>query len=117
MSLRGRRLLVVEDDYLIADELRDQLIALGADVIGPVPTLARAHQMIGAETAVDGAILDVNLGGEKVFPIADLLRERGIPFVFVTGYDKSAIPPAYVNIPLCEKPFVALELARALHLR
>ena len=110
------RLLVVEDDYLIADELRNELIDAGAEVIGPVPTVAKALQIIGSETALDGAVLDVNLGGEKVFPLVDVLRKRGIPCVFVSGYERQAIPAAYADIPLCEKPAGAHEIARAMSL-
>jgi hypothetical protein len=83
-SLRGRCLLVVEAGYLIADELRDELIGAGAKVIGPVPTLTKALQMIGANAALGGAVLDVNLGGEKVFPFVDVLRQRGIPSVLMS---------------------------------
>lgn len=116
-SLRGRRLLVVEDDYLIADELRNELVEAGAEVIGPAATMAKALQMIGADAALDGAILDVNLGGEKVFPLVDVLRERGIPAVFLTGYDRSGIPAAYADVPLCEKPAGVLKVAQALRVR
>lgn len=63
---------------------------------------------------IDGAILDVNLGGEKVFPAADLLTERGIPFVFTTGYDASAIPVKYAEITLCEKPVRLAEVCSAI---
>jgi CheY-like chemotaxis protein len=115
--LHGRRLLVVEDDYLIADELRDELTGAGAEVIGPVPTVARALQIMGSHATLDGAILDINLGGEKVFPLVDVLRQRGIPCVFMTGYDRQAIPAVYANVPLCKKPAGAREAAEALGLR
>jgi CheY-like chemotaxis protein len=114
-SLRGCRLLVVEDDYMIADDLRGELIGAGAEVIGPVPTVAQALRMIET-TALKGAILDVNLGGEKVFPLVDALQQRGIPCVFMTGYDRQAIPAAYADVPLCEKPAGAREAAGALGL-
>jgi CheY-like chemotaxis protein len=113
-SLHGRRLLVVEDDFLIAEELQDELIEAGVDVIGPVPTVAEALQLISANAALDGAILDVNLGGEKVFPVVDALRQRGIPCVFVTGYDRRSIPATYADVPLCEKPTRARQAAGAL---
>ena len=115
--LSGRRLLVVEDDFLIADDLRDELTGAGAEVLGPVPTVSRALEIIGSEPSLDGAVLDVNLGGEKVFPLVDILRKRDVPCVFVTGYDRRAIPVAYSDIPICEKPAGAQEVARAIPLK
>jgi CheY-like chemotaxis protein len=115
-SLRGCRLLVVEDDYMIADDLRGELIGAGAEVIGPVPTVAQALRMIESTATLEGAILDVNLGGEKVFPLVDALQQRGIPWVFMTGYDRQGIPAAYADVPLCEKPAGAREAAGALGL-
>ena len=115
-ALRGCRLLVVEDDYLIADELQSELIGAGAEVIGPVSSVAKALQVIGADAALDGAVLDVNLGGEMVFPLVDVLRERGIPAMFMTGYDERAIPAAYADVPLCTKPAGARQVVRALRL-
>jgi DNA-binding LytR/AlgR family response regulator len=108
--------LLVEDDYLIADDLQNELTKAGAEVIGPVATLAKALQILGAGTALDGAVLDVNLGGEKVFPLVDALRQRGIPSVFVTGHDERAIPAAYADVPHCEKPAGACKVAQALRL-
>jgi DNA-binding response OmpR family regulator len=115
-SLNGRRLLVVEDEFLIAGELCAQLTDAGAEVVGPVPTLAKALQMVGDDTALDAAVLDVNLGGQKVFPLVDVLLRRGVPCVFVTGYDRCAIPDAYADVPICEKPAGASEIAQALPL-
>lgn len=103
-SLRNCRVLVVEDEYLLADELQRELRRAGAVVLGPVPTVDLALGLLAREAAVDGAVLDVNLGGEHVYPVADALADRAIPFVFVTGYDAQALPPRFAHAPRCEKP-------------
>lgn len=79
---------MVEDDYVTAEDMKAELEGLGAEVLGPVPDLAGALDQLASRPAPDDAILDINLGGEMVFPLADLLRERHIPFVFATGYDQ-----------------------------
>lgn len=104
-SLRGRRVLVVEDEYMLAEDLRCELEGAGAAVLGPVPSVADALALLARGPPPDAAILDVNLGGEMVFPVAEALRERGVPFVFATGYDAWSLPPAYAQVPRCEKPF------------
>ncbi|WP_114946398.1 response regulator [Microvirga calopogonii] len=112
--LRGRRILVVEDEYLMAEDLQFDLERAGAQVIGPVASVADALKMIAAEGNLDGAILDVNLRGEKAFPVADALRERGVPFVLATGYELWALPEAYKDVPRCDKPVDLRYLARGL---
>lgn len=102
--LRHRRILVVEDEYLLADELRTELEALDAMVIGPVGRLSQALALVAATRDIDGALLDVHLQGELVYPVAQSLRERHVPILFVTGYDASVIPPAFRDLPRCEKP-------------
>ena len=106
--LRGRRLLVVEDDYVTAEDLKAELESLGAEVLGPVPDLADAFDRLAAGPAPDAAILDINLGGEMVFPLADLLQERRIPFVFAMGYDEWAIPEPYATLPRLDKPLAVI---------
>ena len=113
-ALRGRRILVVEDEYMMADDLQYDLEEVGAQVIGPVPSVADALRLLAAEEAIDGAILDVNLRGEKAYPVADALRERGIPFVLATGYETWSLPEAYKDVPRCDKPVDLRQLARAL---
>ncbi len=103
-SLRGRRVLIVEDDYLIAEDLREQLLSCGAVVLGPVACVADALALLEDGAVPDMAILDIGLGGGKVYPVADALRSRSIPFVFVTGYDAWSIPGAYADVPRTEKP-------------
>jgi ActR/RegA family two-component response regulator len=103
--LHGRRLLVVEDDYFIAVELARSLQRLGVEVVGPAGSVPDAMGLIEAsEESLDGAVLDIHLGEERVYPVADALIDRGVPFVFLTGYDALAIPETYAAAPRCEKP-------------
>ncbi len=101
--LLGRRVLVVEDDYTLAMDLEETLLAAGAVVLGPVPDLDGAFEAVNAE-AVDGAILDVRLRGETVYPLADLLRDLGVKFLLVTGIDTDDLPRRHAQTPLCPKP-------------
>lgn len=103
MPNRTRRVLIVEDDYFIADDLAKELARAGLDVVGPVPSLARALAIVGEEQ-IDGAVLDINLNGDKVYEVADALLADGIPVVFVTGYERPSIPERYKDVPLCLKP-------------
>jgi CheY-like chemotaxis protein len=99
----GRRILVVEDDWLIVADLVQELEASGAHVIGPIPTLQQALKKLDAMPDMAGAILDVNLHGQMVFPLADELRRRNIPFVFATAYESGGFPEAYRNVPVVQK--------------
>ena len=113
--LLGRRLLIVEDDYMIAIDLARELEERGAEIAGLAGSVEDAKTLIDTEGhRIDGAVLDVNLGAERVYPVADALTARGVPFVFATGYDPWTIPKSYRAIPLCEKPIRASELARLL---
>ena len=113
-SLRGRRVLVVEDEYFVADDLGRALTQLGAEVLGPVATREEAFELLSTGERIDLAVLDINLEGEPVFPVADTLIEQGVPFLFATGYDQSAIPAQYQQVPRWEKPFAPEALAQAL---
>jgi hypothetical protein len=95
---------VVEDEFLLAMELETELADAGAIVLGPEGTIEGASALIGSEPNIDSAILDMNLGGSKVFPAADLLAERGIPCIFTTGYDASVVPARFTGIRLYIKP-------------
>ena len=99
----GRRVLLVEDEMMVAWLMEDMLIELGCEVLGPATCVAEALSIIEA-VAPDAAVLDVNLGDERSFPIADALRARGVPVVFMTGYGKSSLPEPYRNFPLAPKP-------------
>ena len=113
-SLAGSRVLVVEDEYYIADDVRSALIELGAEVLGPVPSVSEAQAFIGADLAIDCVLLDVNLRGELAFDMADALQERGIPFAFVTGYDREALPSRFSAVARLEKPVRSEQLTQVL---
>ena len=99
-----RRVLLIEDEYFLADDLGRMLAERGLEVVGPVATLDQASRLLETEK-VECAVLDINLRGEMAFPIADRLVERGISFVFATGYSRSALPDRFSHVPLLEKPF------------
>ena len=113
-TLANRRVLVAEDEYLIAEEITTVLADAGAEALGPVPGVADALHLLATESRIDGALLDVNLGGEAVWPVVDALLARGVPVVLASGYDASAIPKLYAGLPRCEKPATGRDLARAL---
>jgi len=117
-DLAGKRILVVEDEFFIADDLERELAAVGAEIVGPAATIDRAAALVDAG-GLDAAVLDVNLRGSTVYPIADRLTAAGVPFIFATGYDAGVIPAAYRHIPRCEKPvspqLVAEALRRVFH--
>jgi CheY-like chemotaxis protein len=114
-TIKGRRLLVVEDDFLIADDLANSLQDLGAEVVGPAGTVEDALQLLESDgEQLDAAVLDINLRDERVYPVASALAQRGIPFVFTTGYDTVAIPQVYASAPRCEKPVDKMQLIRVL---
>jgi len=113
-SLRGRCVLIVEDDYFIANDLAKGFEAAGLRIVGPVPSLAEALALVEQER-IDGAVLDINLDGEKVYEVADALIARGVPTVFVTGYERPSIPVRYLGIPLCLKPVDCPRVIEALN--
>jgi len=107
------RVLVVEDEYLIRMLLEDMLDELGYGVAAAVGTISEARQ-IATSGDFNAAILDVNLDGEEIYPIADILAKRGLPFVFVTGYGECSLPEPYRGRPALQKPFQAEQLKSAL---
>jgi two-component sensor histidine kinase/DNA-binding response OmpR family regulator len=102
-SVAARRVMIVEDEALVALVLADQLTYMGVSVIGPCGSVAAAKAVV-AENDLDAAILDVNLGGEMVYPVAELLLAKGIPFIFVTGYGQESIDKRFSFAPVLEKP-------------
>ena len=98
------RILIVEDEPFIALTLEDMLDELGYALVGTVSQVGEALEMAAREQ-VDCALLDVNLGSEKIDPVADLLAQRGCPFIFTTGYGRSGIPSAHAERPVLQKPF------------
>ena len=113
MPDRRLRILVVEDEMLVAMNIEDMLLALGHDVAGIASRLGPALQL-AREGAFDLAMLDVNLAGETSFPVAEILRERGIPFLFATGYGAEGIEEGYRGAPVLQKPFRERDLQAAL---
>ena len=105
--LSGKRLLVVEDEAFIALMLEELLEGFGCNVVGVAGTLSRGLAMANDETLpIDGAVLDINLGGEKVFPVAERLTARGVPFIFCTGYGADGLPGAFASVPTLAKPYL-----------
>ena len=113
-GLSGLSILVVEDDYHLAEELYLGLQEAGARVLGPVPSVADAMGVLALHPRPDAAVLDVNLGGEFSWPIVDALLARRVPVLLASGYDDSVFPPQYRNLPLCEKPFSIATLSTRL---
>ena len=107
------RVLVVEDEYLIRMLLEDMLADLGYAIAKAVGTIAEASQ-VAATGAFDVAILDVNVDGEEIYPVADILAQLGLPFVFVTGYAEDILPAKYRSRPALQKPFQAEQLSATL---
>jgi CheY-like chemotaxis protein len=103
LNLHSLRILVVEDNLLTADAIQDLLETSGCEVIGPASTVAAGLDLV-ARSVLDGAVLDINLGGEMSFPIAAALIERDIPFLFLTGYDDLVVPSQYRGMRRLEKP-------------
>lgn len=112
--LRDCAILVAEDEYFLAEDLRSELVDAGAIIVGPVASLAAGFAASEGAGRIDGALLDVDLNGEAVFPLADALEERQVPFLFTTGYDATAIPGRFDHVVRCEKPFDVDGVIRAL---
>jgi CheY-like chemotaxis protein len=113
-GVAGRRVLVAEDEYLLARKMAGPFAELGVETIGPVDAVTRALELVEHGGRLDGAVLDIKLRDEMVFPVAEALRARGVPFVFTTGYNEHAIPDRYKDVARYEKPFDPAQVARAL---
>jgi CheY-like chemotaxis protein len=112
--LRDRRILVVEDEYLIAMSLQDALENAGSVVVGPVPSVEKAIKTIELDPHIDAAIVDVNLGGVLAYPVADMLIARKIPFVFTSGYEDNVLRNRYAQVKNCPKPYLFRAMEEAL---
>lgn len=112
-GLSGRRVLVVEDETLVAMTIEDMLADLGLVVAASVTSVGAAVTAI-ADHAIDCAILDINLDGERVFPVAEVLRTRAIPFVFSTGYGTYGLREDFRDVAVLTKPYRRADLERAL---
>jgi CheY-like chemotaxis protein len=112
--LQGLRILIAEDNLLAALELEQVLIECGCQPIGPAATLEQALRLV-REMLLDGAVLDVNLRDQTVFPVAEELVRRDVPLIFATGYEDSyAFPPSLADRPRLRKPYAEQELVRLL---
>jgi two-component SAPR family response regulator len=112
-DLQGLRVLVVEDEAAISLLLEDMLLDFGCEVIGPAARLSAALDSVARDN-VDLAILDVNVAGEAIYPVAEALVERSIPFVFSTGYGSAGIKDIYRDRPVLQKPFAQHDLKQKL---
>jgi CheY-like chemotaxis protein len=113
LSLKGARILIVEDEWIISNLLADLLVELGCEVVGPATHLAMANELASIEK-IDCALLDLNIAGEPVYPVAEILSSRGVPFVFITGYRREKISESFRKRPLLRKPFKAEDLTNLL---
>jgi DNA-binding LytR/AlgR family response regulator len=110
---RGIRVLIVEDEYFLAQDLAYHFQNLGAEVLGPAGTVLDALLLLNSAD-VEAAVLDINLRGERVYPVADVLRQKDVPFVFASGYGGELEPSAYADVPRCIKPVDFAVLAKKL---
>ncbi len=112
--LSGRRVLVIEDEYFLADDIARALREVGARVVGPVGELEQAASLVEGDIAIDAAVVDINLRSDMVFPVVRTLRARNVPLLFTTGYDRKSIEPEFADVPLWEKPLDIAAMARGL---
>ena len=112
-KLAAKRVLIVEDDVLIAMHLEDLLTALGHEVVGQARRIDTA-MALARESDIDFAVLDINVAGVKSFPVADILRERGIPLAFATGYGAEGLMDGYRDFPMLGKPYAQEDLERTI---
>lgn len=111
--LIGLRVLVVEDEMMVAMLIEDFLEAFGCTIVGPVARIADAIRLASTE-AIDVAMLDMNIAGQSIYPVAEELAQRDIPFIFVSGYGAEHFRGEYKNRPKLSKPFRRLDLQRIL---
>ena len=100
----AKRVLIVEDDVLIALHLEDLLTALGHEVVGQATRVEKAMEIV-RDCDIDFAVLDINVAGTQSFPVADILRQRGIPFAFASGYGSEGLMDGYRDFPALRKPY------------
>ena len=112
--LTGRRILIVEDESLVAMLLETILEDMGCETVGPVSNIDEALTLLDGGLIVDGALLDVNVAGREVFPVAAALKARGVPFVFSTGYGQGGLPDEWRNQATIQKPFTEAAVRDAL---
>ncbi len=114
VSLKGKRIFLVEDDFHLATRMQQYFAAQGAEIVGPVPSVQSALRTLIGTSRIDAAIVDVNLRGEMSFPLAEALRKRGVPFIFVSGYQQNLVPSHLADVGFYDKPIEPADLAAAL---
>ena len=107
-------MLVIEDEYFVADDIRRELVALGAEILGPFAEVGEAEGALRSGTRIDAALLDINVRSEMVFPLARTLRSRNVPFVFTSGYGRASLGSEFDDAVLWEKPLELSKVALAL---
>jgi CheY-like chemotaxis protein len=112
-SLSALKVLVVEDEALVSMLVEDMLTDLGCLVVGPAAEIEEALRLVG-DADIDAALLDVNLGGRPIFPVADALKARGVPFAFASGYGEAGLSEAHRGALVLQKPFREADLRRVL---
>lgn len=110
-DLAGRRILVVEDEFILSLDICEQIEACGGVVVGPAATLACGHALLQDEPKPDGGILNIRIGHQLVYPLADTLIEAGVPIIFASSESKASVPVDYAGVPLVRKPVNMMRLA------
>lgn len=112
-GLNGLKVLVVEDEMLVSMLVEDMLAEFGCAIVGPAPDIDQALALAG-DSDIDAAILDVNVSGRQIFPVADALKKRGVPFAFASGYGEAGLAEDHKGAPVLQKPFRQADLERIL---
>jgi len=113
-SCVGLRIFAVEDESLVAMQLEDILGDLGCEIVGLAMRVPRALAMLDGAPQIDAAVLDMNIAGEKVYPVAERLRDEGVPIIFATGYGVSGIAEEWRSWPILQKPYTGDQVESAL---
>jgi CheY-like chemotaxis protein len=112
-TLTSLKVLVVEDEALVSMLVEDMLTDLGCTIVGPAAEIEEALRLAGSAD-IDAALLDVNLGGRPIFPVADALKARGVPFAFASGYGEAGLTEDHRGATVLQKPFREADLRRVL---
>lgn len=110
-GLKGLKVFIVEDEGLVAMQLEDMLVDFGCDLVGLAMRVRRAIEMLENTQAIDVAILDVNIGGDKIYPVAEVFRDRNVPIVFATGYGRAGVEADWQRYEILQKPYTAADVA------
>jgi CheY-like chemotaxis protein len=112
-DLKGRRILLIEDSPVVGPFTADLLEEIGCAVVGPAPNMAAARELVEAGE-FDGALIDIHIRGERVFPLCEMLRAQGLPFVFTSGYADWQMPEKWQDRPRLQKPYTLDQVEQAL---